>query len=258
MNKLRSAGIQGIGDIPAGFPGLSENQQRVRMAVVSGLPYVGMELADIISEVAYPLYFLDFETFNPALPAYLGTRPYQSIPFQWSLHVIDSPGNEPSNVSFLHNGNDDPRESFTKSLIEAIGTHGTIIVYSSYEKMVIERLASEFPKYQDALLALPGRFLDLLAVVRAHCYHPDFHGSYSIKAVLPALAPDMTYNDLEIREGSMAALSFARMIAPDTQPSEREQIRNALLEYCQRDTYAMVRILHALQYMSQSRAYTTP
>jgi len=253
LDKLRTANIHDIGDIPPGFPGLSENQKRVREAVVSGLPFVGSELADAIAKAAYPLYFLDFETFNPALPAYLGTRPYQIIPFQWSLHVLDSPGDEPSNVSFLHNNSDDPRESFIKSLIEAIGSKGTILVYSSYEKTVIGRLANEFPQYRDTLLAIPARFLDLLTLVRTHCYHPDFHGSYSIKAVLPALAPDMTYSDLEIREGSMASISFARMIAPDTRPPEYEQIHNALLEYCQRDTYAMVRILHALQSMSASR-----
>jgi hypothetical protein len=251
IGKLRSVGIQDIGNIPTDFPGLSANQQRVRDAVATGRPYVGPALAGAISQATYPLHFLDFETFNPALPAYVGTRPYQVIPFQWSLHVQDSSG-DLSNSYFLHDGGDDPREAFTRNLLDALGPHGTILVYSSYEQTIIEQLADLFPQYEELLLALPGRFLDLLALVRAHFYHPDFHGSYSIKAVLPALDPDLTYRDLEIQDGSLASIYFARMIAPDTQAHERERLRNALLRYCERDTFAMVRVLAALRSMSQT------
>jgi len=254
IEKLRTAGFEGISDIPPGFPGLSANQQRVRDAVATGQPYVGPELGNVLSKATYPLYFLDFETFNPALPIYPGTRPYQVIPFQWSLHVRHSDG-KPSHTFFLHHGRGDPREAFSKSLLNAIGPEGAILVYSSYEQTIIERLASEFPQYHERLLALPGRFLDLLAVVRAHCYHPDFHGSYSIKAVLPALVPDMNYSDLEIQDGSIASVAFAQMIAPDTESAEREKLRSALLDYCERDTLAMVRVLDALLSMSQ---LTTP
>jgi hypothetical protein len=258
IEGLRASGILGIGDIPPDYPGLSANQLRVRDAVATGQPYVGPGLADALAQATYPLHFLDFETFNPALPAYTGTRPYQIIPFQWSLHVQDSSG-DLSQTSFLHgglhdglhDGSDDPSEAFAKSLVDAIGPQGTILVYSSYEQTIIGRLANEFPQYQEQLSALPERFLDLLTLVRTHCYHPDFHGSYSIKAVLPALAPDMTYSDLEIQEGSLASVFFARMIAADTKGSERERLRNALLDYCQRDTLAMVRILQELQSMSR-------
>jgi hypothetical protein len=249
IEKLRIAGIQDIGNIPPNFPGLSANQQRVRDSVATGRPYVGPELGNALSQSTYPLHFLDFETFNPALPAYPGTRPYQVIPFQWSLHVRDLAGNL-SHASFLHNGRGDPRETFSKSLLDAIGPEGTILAYSPYEQTIIRQLASEFPRYEKGLLALPDRLLDLLAVVRTHCYHPDFHGSYSIKAVLPALVPDMSYSDLEIQDGYIASAAFARMIAPDTEEPEREQLRMALLDYCERDTLAMVRLLGALQSMS--------
>jgi hypothetical protein len=144
----------------------------------------------------------------------------------------------------------DPREAFSQSLLNAIGPEGTIVVYSAYEKTIIGRLADEFPQYRERLLALPERFLDLLSVVRAHCYHPNFHGSYSIKAVLPALVPDMTYSDLEIQDGSIAPVYFARMIAPGTSEPERERYRSALLDYCERDTLAMVRVMDALHSMS--------
>ena len=136
IEGLRASGILGIGDIPPNYPGLSANQQRVRDAVATGRPYVGPELAEALSQATYPLHFLDFETFNPALPVYPGTRPYQVIPFQWSLHVLDSSG-DLSHAFFLHDGVDDPREAFCKSLLDAISPQGTILVYSSYEQTII-------------------------------------------------------------------------------------------------------------------------
>ena len=246
MEKLRTAGILDIRKIPSTFQKLSANQQRVRDSVVTGKPYIGSELSGALSGATYPLHFLDFETFNPALPAYPGTRPYQVIPFQWSLHMRDSAGNL-NHASFLHDGDGDPREAFSTSLLDAIGSEGKIVVYSSYERTIIRQLAEEFPQYEEHLLALCDRLFDLLAIVRTHYYHPNFHGSYSIKAVLPALVPDMTYQDLEIQDGSNASVAFAQMIAPDTEVPEREHIRNALLDYCRMDTLAMVRLLDTLQ-----------
>jgi predicted RecB family nuclease len=117
---------------------------------------------------------------------------------------------------------------------------------SGYEQTIIKQLSQEFPQYEERLLAICDRLFDLLAVVRTHCYHPDFHGSYSLKAVLPALVPDMTYSDLEIQDGSNASAAFAQMIAPDTEKPDRERIRGALLGYCERDTQAMVRLLQVL------------
>ena len=245
MEKLRAASILDIRDIPAEFPSVSANQKRVRDSVVSEQPYIDPELSAALDEVIYPLHFLDFETFNPALPAYPGTHPYQVIPFQWSLHVRDSPGNL-SHDSFLHEGNEDPREHFLTSLLDSIRPVGTIVVYSGYEERIIKQLAQEFPRYEAPLLALCDRLFDLLAVVRSHYYHPEFHGSYSIKSVLPALVPDMTYSDLEIQDGLNASAEFAEMIAPGTDESERERIRRALIDYCRRDTQAMVQLLETL------------
>jgi predicted RecB family nuclease len=253
MEKLRTAGIIDIRKIPPDFPMLSANQQRVRDSVVTGQPYIGSKLSAAFHQVTYPLHFLDFETFNPALPAYPGTRPYQVIPFQWSLHVHNSAGNL-NHASFLHDGDGDPREAFSRSLLDAIGPEGTIVVYSGYEQTIIKQLAEEFPQHEERLLALCNRLFDLLAVVRTHCYHPDFHGSYSLKAVLPALVPDMTYRDLEIQDGSNASAAFAQMITPDTEEPERARIQGALLAYCERDTQAMVQLLKVL--LSLSR--TTP
>ena len=174
------------------------------------------------------------------------TSPYQVIPFQWSLHVQDADG-ELSHREFLHDGPDDPREAFAASLLDAVAPEGDILVYSSYEKSRTQRLASQLPRFQDALNALSDRYVDLLPVVRKHYYHPAFHGSYSLKAVLPAIVPDLTYDDLAIQEGTVASLAFASMIDPDVSEAERLELRQALLAYCKRDTLALVRVVEALR-----------
>ena len=246
IQQLRSLGILDIRDIPDNFAGLTRLQQRARGAVADGLPYVGDGLARAIDGLAYPLQFLDFETFNPALPAYPMTRPYQVVPFQWSLHVLDAAG-ELSHRAFLHTGADDPREAFASSLLDAVAPEGDILVYSSYEKSITERLAESLPRRRDALITLPERYVDLLKLVRANYYHPKFHGSFSLKAVLPALVPDLTYGDLEVREGNVASHYFARMIDPEVPEEERATLKQALLAYCERDTLAMVKVLEALR-----------
>ncbi len=246
LQELKQAGIKDIREIPSGYPGLSAIQRRVRDCVATGQPWASHDISTALRGVKYPVHFLDFETFNPALPVYPGTRPYQVVPFQWSLHTWSSSG-QLSRQSYLHDGNGDPRRALATGLLEAIGPEGTIVVYSSYEETIVKKLATEYPEQRGRLLSLTNRMFDLLKVLRAHYYHPDFHGSYSIKAVLPALVPDMTYRNLEIQDGSNASTAFAKMIAPDTEEPERERIRNALLDYCQMDTMAMVRLLDTLQ-----------
>lgn len=245
LEDLSRGGIRDIRDIPADFQGLSVAQQRVRDSVVTGQPWRNPEIGPVLRRAAQPLYFLDFETFNPALPLYPGTRPYQVIPFEWSLHVRDSAGNLRHHL-FLHDGDGDPREPFAASLLEHVGPQGSIVVYSGYERMILTQLASELPQFSDRLLPLCDRMLDLLQVLREFYYHPQFHGSYSMKSVLPVLAPDLGYDDLEIQDGTQASVAFARMIAPDTTHREKEQLRRALHAYCGRDTEAMVRVFDAL------------
>ncbi len=246
LDRLAEAGIRDIGDIPAAFPGLSELQQRVRQCVSSGQIYVEPGLKAALNGVTYPVHFLDFETFSPALPTYPGTRPYQVIPFQWSLHIRDGSG-ELCHQAFLADGDDDPRERFTISLLDAVGSEGTIVAYSGYEQSTIRQLAADHATYAERLLGLDDRFLDLLEVIRRHYYHPNFHGSYSIKAVLPAVVAGAGYRDLEIQDGNEASLTFTQMMSAEMEEDERKRIRKALLAYCRRDTEAMVWIFDALR-----------
>ena len=243
--RLEASGIRNIGGIPPDFAGLSGMQRRVRDSVVSGRPFVSPYLASRLGEISFPAGFLDFETLIPAVPMYVGTRPYQAIPFQWSLHVRDSDG-ELRHNSFLDDGPGDPRERFITSLLEAIPSHGTIVVYSGYEERIMKELAREFPRYETPLLALCDRAVDLLRLIRSSYYHPQFHGSFSIKSVLPALVLDLAYDDLEIPEGLAATAAYSQLIAGDVPQSEKAKIRKSLLAYCNRDTEAMVRIYEAL------------
>ena len=243
--QLKASGIGDIGSIPSDFPGLSSLQRRIRDSVVSGRPFISPDLASNLEKITFPASFLDFETVSPALPLYTGTRPYQRIPFQWSLHIRDSSG-QLRHDSFLNDDAGDPRERFVSGLLEAVPTEGAIIAYSSYEKTMMNELSSEFPLYADRLQAMCDRIVDLHKLVRDNYYHPGFNGSYSLKSVLPVLVPSLSYADLKIPDGMAASMFYPRMFASDTPEPERAEIRDALLAYCQRDTEAMVRVYDAL------------
>ena len=142
--------------------------------------------------------------------------------------------------------NKDPRKDFAESLIYAIGTKGTIYIYTTYEKGVLEQLIAKFPEYKEKLLGIIARFKDLYDVIRRHYYHPEFHGSFSLKSVLPALVPSLSYSSLNIQEGNSASLAYLRMIDSGTGHEEKLRIKNDLLKYCCYDTLAMVRIREEL------------
>ena len=243
--QLKASGIGDIGSIPSDFPGLSSMQRRMRDSVVSGRPFISPGLASSLGEIGFPASFLDFETVSPAIPVYPGTSPYQRIPFQWSLHIRDSSG-QLRHDSFLNVDAGDPRERFVTGLLEAVPPEGAIIAYSPYEKTMMRELAQAFPQYEDRLLALCDRLVDLHKLVRDNYYHPGFNGSYSLKSVLPVLVPGLSYADLEISDGMAASMFYPRMTAADTPGPEKAEIRDALLAYCQRDTEAMVRVYDAL------------
>jgi len=251
LDELKESGIEDIREIPADHAGLNAIQQRVRDCVVADNTFVSSELPSKLREITFPISFLDFETFNPALPVHVGTRPYQAVPFQWSLHIKSSSGRV-THEEFLCENDEDPRPALVESLLDAIPTEGTIVAYSNYEQTVMKRLAMEFPVYEEPLLLLCERTFDLLKLIRDEYYHPQFHGSFSIKSVLPALVPEMGYEDLKIQHGLIAAIDFGRMVAANTPMDERDRTREALLAYCQRDTEAMVRIFDVLYGMDLS------
>jgi hypothetical protein len=240
---LRAEGYTDLRDVPEERIN-NLNHQRVWRITKSGLAELNNEAGRIIAALPYPRYYIDFETINPAVPVWAGTRPYMQVPFQWSCHIETAKG-VMTHCAFLADGQSDPRRPFTESLIEAVGTTGPVFVYNApFERSRMQELAEYYPDLANALEAAIDRIVDLLPIAREHYYHPDMRGSWSIKAVLPTIAPDLAYDNLEVANGGMAQDAFAEIMQPETLPERRMQLRNALLLYCERDTLAMVRIAH--------------
>jgi hypothetical protein len=240
LDELAQMGIQDISNIPRNFP-LSEIQDRIRESVTNRQEYISEDLESELHDLEYPVHFLDFETIGPAIPRYAGTRPYQTIPFQWSDHILYEDG-KLDHREYLCNEDKDPREEFTQTLLDALETKGSIVIYTSYETGVLNSLIEHFPQYADQLQSVIDRFVDLYAIIRRHYYHPQFYGSFSLKYVLPALVPEMSYENLSIQEGMQASLEYLRMIDPETPEDKKARIRSDLLTYCGQDTLAMVKI----------------
>ena len=239
--QLRELGVEMIDDIPD-HVSLTPVQRRVK----ANVEWIGEGLRAALEQVVYPVHHLDFETFMPAVPKYTDTRPYQVIPTQWSNH-IEHPNGPLSHAEFLCRDERDPREELAVTLLESLGREGSICVYSSYERSVIERLAEDFPSLRKDLKRVVARLWDLHVIIRDHYYHPAFAGSYSIKAVLPAVVPTLSYEDLVIRDGGVAACEYSRMIFTVSDWIEKAQIQEALLRYCERDTLAMVELRRELK-----------
>jgi hypothetical protein len=246
FQKLKDLGVELIGDIPRNFA-LTKRQKRAWECVKNGRPWFGKELKDALAGLNYPLYFMDFETLAPALPRFGGMRPYDQMPFQWSVHIQQEPGAVLEHHEFLADNTADPRPEFLRSLLQVIGRKGSIVAYSKgFESGCLKNLAQWFPKHEAQIKAIQERLWDLLAVVRAHVYHPGFMGSFSLKRVLPALVPDMSYEGMEVSEGSEAGLIWEKIIHGQVDAAERKRMREALLVYCKQDTLAMVRLLEVL------------
>jgi predicted RecB family nuclease len=244
FEDLHARGVAAIDEIPESFP-LTAIQQRIRDCVIESREYVDPQLKNRLSDIEFPVHFLDFETAMPAIPRYSGTKPYQTLPFQWSNHIL-YPDGKIEHRDFLFDNDRDPRPEFTRTLLDVLGDEGTIFIYTTYEQRILRELAELLPQYADTLEGLHRRFVDLCAVIKNHYYNPRFHGSFSLKSILPALVPEMDYQNLAIQEGGMASLEYLRMIDPKTPAAEKKEIRNNLLVYCGQDTLAMVRIREVL------------
>lgn len=245
--ELEAYGVESMRDIPPDFP-LTPGQQRVVDAMVLGREFISDDLQDALVPFGPPASYLDFETFSPAIPLYEGTSPYQRIPFQWSLHHDDGAGNV-RHVEFLADGGVDPRWEFAETLLQAVeGGAGPIIVYSSFEASVLRDLAGFLPALSGRLLAVVDRLCDLLPIIRSHVSHPEFFGSYSIKAVAPALVPGFSYHDLvDVADGADASAVFYRLASDRSLSTEaRIRYRRALLGYCRHDTLALLYVHRSL------------
>ena len=245
--ELYQQGILKIADIPElrKIPRVRANQLE---AVRQGKPVLDKKgLGEFLGEIKYPIYFFDFETINSAIPVFPGTRPFEQTPFQFSCHIQSRPGGECEWKDFLAADNQDPRTALTDKMLSVLRSEGTIFsYYAEFEKGVIRHLAQTQTAQGNELRALLARFMDLRDAFTKFYFHPNFHGSTSIKDTLPVVVPGMSYDKLLVRNGAMAQVAYVQMFDEALAEDERASIRSGLVSYCKQDTWAMVEILRRL------------
>jgi hypothetical protein len=199
----------------------------------------------------YPLYYLDFETFGPAIPIYDGTKPYQDMPFQFSLHVVESDGSEPVHHSFLAEGIEDPRPQILRELQRLLGSEGSIIAYNAgFEEGVLKELVEAFPEYTDWLEGILTRMVDLLyPFTNFHYYHASQKDTASLKKVLPAVT-GKGYEEMAIGSGMDASIAYGRIMYGNAKEEEITRVRADLLKYCKMDTEGMIWVVDELKKLS--------
>jgi hypothetical protein len=256
--SLREDGFNDLRDVPVERLDKPKHQ-RVWRATVNDKAEIDPMAGRILADLPYPRYYIDFETIQFAIPIWTGTRPYAQIPFQWSCHIELAPGTTLPNF-FLADGNTDPRREFADSLLKVLDKSfltnflpgfncdgfsdaGPILVYNQgFECARMRELGIAFPDLAPAFDAAIERVVDLLPITRAYYYHPKMRGSWSLKAVLPTIDPEQSYEGMMVADGGMAQEAFLEMIDPETDPDRKEELRQALLDYCAMDTFSMVRL----------------
>lgn len=241
LDSLKELDIVCIEDIPSNFS-LTDNQARIRGCVVTGEPFIGNQLRRSLEAIKWPAFYLDFETIMTAIPLYSDITPYTQLPTQYSIHKCSDVGIIDDHLEYLADPGKDCRRGLAESLIKHLEQSGSVIAYSTFEKTVINNLAKLYPDLSGKLIALTERMVDLEAIIRNNYYHPDFQGSTSIKRTLPVLVPEMTYDNLEIREGDSASAAFAYLALGRYDDTEAESVKRNLLDYCEQDTLAMVKL----------------
>lgn len=250
--ELINDGIHSIKDVPETIK-LTNNQQIQKQCEMTGKPHIDKEgIKQFLQKLEYPLHYLDFETFNTGIPMFDGLKPYQQVPFQFSLHIVKKKGAKPEHHMFLADGKDDPRKQFIEKLKDALGEKGSIIVYNqSFEKRILRELVEAFPKYKKWVENTCDRVIDLLIPFRSfHYYNPEQQGSASIKSVLPAIT-GKSYKGMEIADGGTASISFLKAEYEEIDEKEKTRIRKALEKYCTLDTEGMIWIIEKLEKLSK-------
>jgi len=223
------------------------DQRRVWRAARRNTPELSLAARQEFRTLGFPRYYLDFETISFAIPRWAGTRPYQQLPFQWSLHVEDTQGHL-EHAGFLDLSGEMPLRAAATALLAATAGAGPVFMYTAFERTCLRTLGDFCPDLRESLEALAERLVDLLPIARRHYYHPAMHGSWSIKKLLPTIAPELDYSRLgEIQEGSAAQQAYVEATAPATSAARREEIRGKLLAYCAQDTLAMVTLARYLE-----------
>ncbi|SFV32882.1 protein of unknown function [Hyphomicrobium facile] len=254
LADLIDRGIFNLEGIPEEF-NLSRAQKNQVYVAKTGQSIIDkVRIREALASYQWPLHFLDYETFAPAIPMFDGYGPYQPIPFQFSLHILTGPDAEPAHFEFLHDELSDPTGDVVRLLDEHIGADGSVIVwYAPFERGVNTEMAARCPNLATVLTRINGQIRDLRDIfVDQHYVHEGFKGSTSIKAVLPVLVPDLSYEHLDIKNGGIASARWSEMITT-TDGAERSAISGALKDYCELDTFAMYAIWKELNAIALSQ-----
>jgi predicted RecB family nuclease len=240
--ELLHAGYRDLRDVPEELLRTPRQRQIWRQTKL-GTPSLDAAAYEFARQLGSPRYYLDFETISFAVPIWAGTRPYEGLPFQWSCHVEDG-SRALAHAEFLDVSGAAPMRACAEALIAALGTHGAILVYTGFEHSVLARLGERYPDLEPALAGLRERLVDLYPIAKAHYYHPAMRGSWSIKSIVPTIAPDLRYDALgDVQDGTAAQQAYLEAIDRATPAERRESLRRSLLDYCRHDTLAMVKLV---------------
>ena len=245
-------GIFDLEDVPVDYP-LSQKQRGYVNSVIDKQPEIdNAAIKRLISNLKYPIHFLDFETDNPAIPRFDGLRPYQQFPFQYSCHVLHSDGTV-EHYEYLHTDTTDPRLPLVESLLAHVAPHGSIVVYNAtFEKAILKDLALSFPEYASTFEAMIGRLWDQLDIFKSHYTHPDFCGSNSLKNVFPVLVPSLRHENLDVHDENLdvrdglEAQAVWNLMLNATDETEKGKMIQQLKAYCELDTLATLEIHQVL------------
>src|SRR5947207_4010267 len=247
VREYEADGYATLYDLPSDLELSAIHARQVR-AVTAGRMVVEPSLAKALAEFVSPLAFLDFETVSLAIPRWNGCRPWQNVPVQFSCHAEERRGLV--HHQWIADGPEDPRPALAEALVAVCAGARKIVAYhASFERECIKRLREAAPHLNKELERIERRLVDLLPVIRRHVYHPDFGGGFSIKKTLPALVPGLSYADLKVQDGEVATVELQRLMfqGAEMPAGERAALREALLRYCERDTWAMVKLLERLR-----------
>jgi hypothetical protein len=252
LEQLLSQGILDTKDVPDSFNMTDRERIQIQSYKNGKIHADPACIKDFLDSLIYPLYYLDYETVLPAVPLFDGTRPYQQMPFQFSLHVQEIKDGPIKHIEYLHTDNSDPRLGLIRELVRSCGQNGSVVVYNrGFEARINNELGIAFPDHKDQLDNITNRMVDLLVPFRSgYLYHPEMKGSASIKAVLPAFYPDMGYDELEISDGSTASLKYLSCIKGLVSKEQKESIFAELRRYCGLDTLAEVKLVSLLNQFS--------
>lgn len=247
--ELERQNISLIKDIPDDIK-LNPKQRQQVVATREDKQFINKkEINNFLEKITFPLYFFDYETLGSVIPSFDGLKPYQQLPFQYSLHILDHPNGELRHIEYLHSDNSHPGIPLLEKMKKDLGDNGTILVwYEAFEKSRNDELGQMFPEYRDFLVGINNRILDLMTPFwNMYFVDKDFFGSASIKKVLPVLVPKLSYKQMNIQEGSSAQRIWMETIMGGKNMDNKNQILKDLSDYCTLDTFAMVKIFEKLK-----------